>query len=140
MSHYQINRPRIVDEHVDGEYIIIDTQSGSYYSFEGPAAWIWDQLVRGRSEDQILEIARSGGGSETHVRGFIAGLLKESLILASGPQPENANLPDPVPFQTGELILKKFDDMQEYLLADPIHDIGPEGWPHPPADKKNDPS
>lgn len=135
MSHYQINRPRIVDEHVDGEYIIIDTQSGSYYSFEGSAAWIWDQLVRGCGETAILEAARTGGGSESHIRNFIAGLLRESLIIASGPQTGNTVLADGIPFHAGEPILKKFDDMQEYLLADPIHDIGPEGWPHPPADK-----
>jgi hypothetical protein len=30
--------------------------------------------------------------------------------------------------------LSRFDDMQEMLLLDPIHDVAETGWPHRPAD------
>ena len=47
MDRYRVNRPRIVDETIDGESLIMDMVTGSYYGCDGPSAFAWMPRLRG---------------------------------------------------------------------------------------------
>ena len=36
-----MNRPRIVDETINGESLFMDMETGSYYGCDGPSAFAW---------------------------------------------------------------------------------------------------
>jgi len=61
-------------------------------------------------------------------------LLLEQLDVAVGAQVEGAGaaateVPDqPLPWQLP--VVQVYTDMQDLLLFDPIHEVGPEGWPN----------
>ena len=140
----RIDAQEVVHETVDGEVILIALQTGCYYSLEGSGAELWSGLVAGRSASELTaELARSYSaepGTIAHsVAELVDRLVEEQLAVPVAPDDQasenghpsvepGAGLPEfPPP------VLHKFTDMQDFLLADPIHDVGDAGWPHVPA-------
>lgn len=129
---YQVNAPRVVHETLDGETIIIDTQTGLYYTVDGHASAIWNALADGIADKQVIstyeELAPELAGQ---VSGFVADLVNASLLRLSdeAASPRPFALP-PLGSNTAAILLKRHADMQELIELDPIHEVDPaEGWP-----------
>jgi hypothetical protein len=144
----QANRIKIplevVHETVDGEVIVIALQTGCYYSLEGSGAELWSGLVAGKSAPELTaELEKSYSAEPGAIADSVAELVdrlvvEQLAVPVASEEPASANghaavepsaaLPEfPPP------VLHKFTDMQDFLLADPIHDVGDAGWPHVPA-------
>lgn len=139
----RIDPEQVVHETVDGEVILIALQTGCYYSLEGSGADVWSGLVDGRQPADVvseLESRYDAGPGEIRsaVLDLVEELMSERLVLADGgegsatapakqPGPASEGAPFPPP------VLRKFTDMQDFLLVDPIHDVDEAGWPHSPA-------
>ena len=140
-THYVVRSPAVVHETIDGEAVIINLESGAYFSAEGASAIAWQRIAGGASAtDLIAAIGEryEGGAAEiaTAVAQFIAQLSQEGLIRpaeAAEGTPAAAPAPPPAvkPAFT-ELSLRTFTDLQELLLLDPIHDVDEVGWPAQP--------
>lgn len=141
-QHYQINVPEIIHETIDHEVLIIEFISGNYYSLSEVGAEIWDGLVKGNNLNEIItNLSHQYSGSQDEitqgVQQLITELEQEKIIVpvSKSPveQPESkASLKldlatDRPAFKTP--ILKKYTDMQELLLLDPIHEVDESGWP-----------
>ena len=144
MRRMKIRSPQVIHETVDGEVVIVNLESGTYYSIVGTGARIWGALERNPTAEEILAEMRATFGSDAGVNeaveDFIADLERERLIV-----PTDAETPDdderppvegpPVPDAAREAfeppVLEKFTDMRELILLDPVHevDLG-KGWPH----------
>jgi len=139
--HFRINTPRIIYEIIDEEAIVIDFDTGIYYSLDKVGSEIWSIIEKEASASQIIDaLLRRYSGErivmEKHIAQFIARLKTENLIVLStrGPdevriqtQMENAAKTEQPVFETP--ILSKYSDMQELLLLDPIHEVDEAGWP-----------
>lgn len=124
-ERFEVNRPDVVDESVDGEVLIVHLGTGTYYSSRGAGDGAWQMLASGRTP---AESAGPLGQSEAAVREFLAELVAEGLL-----RPREAGLDGAPGLQAvpGPLVLEKYTDMQELLLLDPIHDVDDEaGWPN----------
>ena len=140
-ARFKVNEPDVVAESIDGEVIIINLNSGAYYSSLGTGGAIWEALVANHSIDETLDLLaahyeRPRSEIEAEVTHFVAQLLDEALLLESAePVPVSGlELAQPASFETP--VLSKYTDMQELLLLDPIHDVDPSiGWPFPKATK-----
>lgn len=121
MNHktYQVNTHKAIGEVLDGEAIIINLQTGSYYSMNAAGSTLWEAMSK------QLPIAITSPALET----FISFLLQEDLI-SEVPTSASFSTPsaDPVSV-TSDPTIEKYEDMQEMLLADPIHDVDNAGWP-----------
>ena len=132
----EIDPRRIVHETVDDETIIIDFDSGSYFSLTGSGPEIWGLIAAGATVDQIgeeLERRYPGAGSAETVPGLVERLVDEGLVVAGREADGSAVRIDPVDGSVdgfAEPVLTKFTDLQELLLLDPIHEIDESGWPH----------
>ncbi|MEX1114061.1 MAG: PqqD family peptide modification chaperone [Akkermansiaceae bacterium] len=134
--HYKLNQPDVVQETVEGETLIVHTRSGTYYNLEGCGTLVWNSLLAGRSVAAIGASFDSGDeAASSSIRSgldaFVEALLAEQLILPAegegNPSSEITGTQKPA-FVAPEL--KKFTDMEELLLVDPIHEVNPEaGWP-----------
>lgn len=124
-ERYEVNRPDVVDESVDGEVLIVHLGTGTYFSSRGAGDGAWQLLASGRTP---AECAAPLGQSESDLQSFLAELVTEGLL-----RPRQGD-PGPIPELqpvAGPLLLEKFTDMQELLLLDPIHDVDDEeGWPN----------
>jgi hypothetical protein len=140
----RIDPQEVIHETVDGEVILIALQTGCYYSLDGTGAEVWSGLAAGRSSAEIaneLEHRYSAepGTIPSAVAELVGRLLEERLVLpasngsapAAAERGANGAAPLEAPFTAP--MLHKFTDMQDFLLVDPIHDVGDAGWPHAPT-------
>ena len=135
-SEFTINTSSVVFERLNGEVIIISNQNGKYYSLGYTASDIWYLIQTSVSSslwlknlaDYYQEIPDS---AEDEVKKFVDDLLSENLIKSSEAAfGELQLLLEDNPrgkWSCPELLI--FDDLQDLLLVDPIHDTGEEGWP-----------
>jgi hypothetical protein len=142
-QRYKINVPEIIHETIDNEVLIIEFNSGNYYSLSEVGAEIWGELVKGANPEEIaakISIHYSGKQDEiaNGVYQLVKELERENIITPSSNSPtqiqethlkedltQESNLPVFVPPQ-----LQKYTDMQELLLLDPIHEVDESGWPN----------
>ncbi len=135
-DRYELNTPPIVAELVEGEVIAIDLDRGSYYSLEKETAAIWTALISGRSSGEILAALPSAPESERlagELQGFVEALLAEKLIRPSAPAKHPQGVIGPIiPWPAQTLRFERFNDMQDLLILDPVHEVDEEaGWPKP---------
>ncbi len=120
---YFIDTNKVVSEIFPDEAVIVDLATGAYYSFKGSAIAIWQLLGSGYSQQEITDLFKQEGA----VNNFITFLAAEKLITPAGnitrePTAVNQHFSDPE--------FKKYDDMKDLLLLDPIHEVDQTGWPH----------
>jgi hypothetical protein len=139
---FHLNPRRIVHETIDDETIIIDLDTGSYYSLRGSGPAIWELIVDGCSDIEAVDAMQKRYDADPRVlgdatRGLIARLREAGLIeraeqdhhatagmnAAAREAAENFEAPS----------LEKFTDMEYFLLLDPIHEVEEGGWPHADA-------
>lgn len=140
-TQFRVNRPSVISETIDGEAIIVNLDSGAYYSLRDTAGVIWGLIEKGRDCGQI--VGQFDNGTQTSLATleesidlFLAELEAEDLIIPlpqDTPAQENDDTPsEKLVFQTP--IIEKFTDMADLLLLDPIHEVDEMGgWPHPAA-------
>ncbi len=131
---YRLNDRELVSEVLDDEVIIIHLQSGTYYSTLASGADIWNALLSGRTVEEIADwLARGADDERAHIAAevaqFVSELVAEDLILSTDSDPIGRpdDLGTAAAFVRPEL--RKYTDMQELLLVDPIHEVTEEGWP-----------
>lgn len=142
-THYRIRTPEVVHDTIDGEVIIINFDSGNYYSLQAVGTFIWSMLDGSTSVSQMVEQLTSHyDGTRTQIEDALHTFLNElhtnNLIAETTPQKtisptkstngsnrQASKQPFAVP------VLEAFTDMQALLLLDPIHEVSQEGWPHP---------
>lgn len=141
-TRWGINAPTVVSETVEGETIVVNLASGAYYSLLGSAAQIWSGLLATGSLDDTVQTLPQSYAAPAELlaqdaASFLEELIKEQLLVPVGEQQAWVNaLPDEVaPAQNERAayaspVMEKFDDMQEMLVLDPIHEVSAAGWPH----------
>ena len=139
--HFIVDPRKVVHETIDGEAILIQFESGNYYSLTGSGAEIWSLLAAGGANDDIVSaLSERHAEGEERIRAAVEGLLSEladeDLIEpAEGAPPPPAAPNGRIPQwpSAGEFVppaLEKFTDMQDFLLVDPIHEVDDTGWPY----------
>ncbi len=138
---FECNAPGVIFERFEDETVVINLDSGRYYTLDPMGAEVWRCLNQGVALDQLIAAFRrdyDGDADliEASVREFVALLLSEQLMrpttsvdVARGdgaPAPRSAP-PSREAFRSPTLA--KYDDMAEMLLLDPVHDVNEAGWP-----------
>jgi hypothetical protein len=140
MAAYTTN-PQAIHETIDGETIIIDLASGTYFSLQGSGTEIWHGLTAGEPVGAIVErLAQSYSGDPTEIaaqtQAFLRDLEADGLISStngsSGEIEAPASAAGEQPFAAPKV--EKYTDMQDIILLDPVHQVDERGWPHAPAE------
>jgi len=111
---YTIQTPKVVSEVLDTETIIINMETGSYYSLNQVGTTLWNAIAEGTPIDL----------TNAAVADFIAVLVRDELIVETKQTSSAAAC-----IVAGIPTIETYQDMQEMLLADPIHDVENLGWP-----------
>jgi hypothetical protein len=139
---FKVNTPPVIHQTLDGEVIVVNLDSGTYYSIAGTGAEIWAAIEGGAAIDEAVEwmLARYGTERavvEPAVAGFVAELVEEQLIVPIGDagRPSAAAAAQVADATMGaaefdEPMLNRYTDMQELLMLDPIHEVDEQGWPN----------
>jgi len=130
-----LNTSNISQERLDGEVVVISFNTGKYFSAKGTAAdlfWLIENGIDQNLWPQILsENFKDFPSSGSGISEFIANGIAEELFLNSeSPSQDVISLPSD--YVRGNWEIPKlivFEDLQDLLLLDPIHDTSLEGWP-----------
>jgi hypothetical protein len=136
---FKVDPRRVVGETIDDETILVDLETGAYYSLTGSGPRIWALLAAGCSEENIVDVLcrrhpRDGAAIAGQTEALIdqlhdEGLLKESVVSgkpAAAPVEESSS-----DRRFEPPVFERFTDMENFLRMDPIHEVGEGGWPHP---------
>jgi hypothetical protein len=136
-SSFRVNDKNVVHEVFDEEVLVVNIDTGTYYSLLGVSAQIWRWILTGATIDEMARaLVDTYEGSPSTIATttgqFVSQLSDENLILVShGDSPGNSIVPPSagarMPFVPPKL--ETFTDMQELLLLDPVHDVEEAGWP-----------
>ncbi len=127
---FKLMHPRIIHQCHDGETLIINLDTGHYYCLEGIGPQIWELTVKGFPKSEIIQELNLED-FDSMVVNFINELFSEGLLKTENASPEllmsfsekSQNTPvNPQPLSRMPK-LSKFTDLEELLLADPIHEI-----------------
>ncbi|HMR66090.1 MAG TPA: PqqD family protein [Anaerolineae bacterium] len=133
--YFKFNTPRVVQETIEGETVMIDFDSGAYYSTDQVGALICSLLEKRAGVGEILAFISSHCSAnpvdiEAGVQQFLAELQAESLIIPAAAPANHPSLAEVAPLTCFEPPrLYKYTDMQDLLLLDPIHEVDEAGWP-----------
>lgn len=133
---HRVCSPRVIHETLDGETVIVNLESGAYYSLDqcGQAAWL--ALSGGATLPETVAHLRAsflGDAGEilASTRRLLAEFVDEGLLEPGSP---TAGAQLPTPPEPGTVFasptLTRYTDMQDLLLLDPVHEIdAAAGWP-----------
>src|SRR3954466_491344 len=87
-QHWRVNTAKVIHETVEGETLIINTETGVYYSTSGSGAVLWQLLDQGQDVSSIVEQffqQYSGTPDVEEIREeisrFVGELLQEDLLM-----------------------------------------------------------
>ena len=140
VRRYEIDRARIILERFEEEAVLVNVESGYYYSVSSAGSEILELLEEGLAADD-LALALFGDSETLHrfqirIAQFVEKLAVEGIVVerdpasSAGPgfhkgwplHPDGAGYEPP--------IFERFDDVRDLLLIDPVHQVDPEhGWP-----------
>lgn len=130
--------PEVTSEIFDGELVIANYKSGVYYSVSVEGSWVWQGLAHGLTVPQVAEWLSSHFQSQARdlpalVEDFVGKLAAEGLVLETT-QSDSAlsQLPALNGAAFAPPVVERFDDLQDLLLLDPVHDVDHTGWPRRP--------
>src|SRR5437588_5676069 len=139
-EQFTVDRERVVYETIDGETILVQLETGNYYSLRGTSVEIWSLIESGHSIEEIIAQLKQRYETQSEeleaaTQSFVDELVDEQLIERfrstngdAAPRYAVALGEPDVAFAQPEF--EKFADMQGFLLLDPIHETDSSGWPH----------
>lgn len=129
--------PWVTHERLDDEVIAINLETGAYFAFDDVAADCWTLLVGGVAPDDIATTVAARYGAtldvvQADVAAFISELEANGLL--EGDHGTNGVEPIELPASVSVTsyvppAVNKFDDLEELLLLDPVHEVDDAGWP-----------
>lgn len=138
----RINSPMVVCQEIEGEAILIHFDSGCYYSANATGSVVLDLVMKGLGGEAISEqLAGQFPDAAAEMRASVDTFLREAqaeglLVPVGAGQGEEGLAANPGrPLVGGSFVaprLERFDDLQDLLMLDPIHDVDEVGWPVPP--------
>jgi Coenzyme PQQ synthesis protein D (PqqD) len=144
-QRFRVNTPTVTHEIIDGEAVIINLDTGNYYSLVDVGSFIWGLVEKGASASEVQNVVLENYEGDAHqidrgVQELLAQLQEENLIVPVDGAVDASELTPVTPANNHEKppfnppALHKYSDMQELLLLDPIHDVDDAGWPKPVPD------
>jgi hypothetical protein len=138
-TRFRVRKPHVIHQTIDGEVVIINLNTGSYYSLLDAGAQIWEAIAQHASEKEVVDLLSSrydaDEGSITDATAALIDRLREEDLIAPLDEEPAIQLDESrITAADGRAFeaptLEKYDDMQDLILLDPVHEIDEEeGWP-----------
>ena len=108
--------------------VVVNLDSGIYYSFKDTAADLWSLLEKNYSKDQVIKCFDSiTPEQEKEINDFLTFVVEENLAEEADPTANSAQ--EKIAFKA--VTFSKFEDMSDLIMLDPIHESDEKkGWPH----------
>ena len=132
--NYVLNDEKMFADVTDGIAIIINSETGIYYGLNSLGTSVYENLVNGASVEEILTALKSIAGApadiESRLNSFISKMIEFELIVEGSKSSASVEIDSAIASEEDfTLDVSEYNDAQELLLADPIHEVKEEtGW------------
>lgn len=132
---FRVNSPSAACQIIDGEAVLIDFDTGRYFSSLGTGSEVIRLLEVGHTLEQVAEAFSrrypDAAGVDEAIRSFVGELLDERLFVQNGARglTEAAVVAGDLTDAFVAPELEKYSELDDLLKLDPIHDADPAGWP-----------
>ena len=133
MTNYKLNESKMFADVTDGIAIIINSETGIYYGLNGLGTAVYENIANGASIENILDALKKIGAPddiESRLNAFIQTMLDKEMLIAAENSSADVQIDEAIATDEDfELQCEEYNDAQELLLADPIHEVKEEtGW------------
>jgi hypothetical protein len=121
----------------DGEVLAVNLESGTYYNLRDVSAEIWTCVLSGMSIGETAKfLSELYIAPQDHLDketlDFFSKMAGENLITSGSEQTNPATRQSAAtsikkPFSSPAMVI--YNDMQDLLLLDPVHEVDEAGWP-----------
>lgn len=132
---YKLNEEKMFFDMADGQAVVINFLSGIYYGTTALGSVILERLVNGKAPEEIVKAVKNLPDCPVdfaaQMDAFLASLREKEILLPGDTQPGGGEAIDGIALADGfTLTLDEFSEVQDLILADPVHDVDVEqGWP-----------
>lgn len=132
---YQINAEKMFFDIADGQAVVINFLSGIYYGTTALGSVVLERLVNGKAPEKIAGAVKALPGCpedfDSRLSDFVAKLQEKEILLDGETSPGgDEDIGDAALVDGFALTLDEFSEVQDLILADPVHDVDVEqGWP-----------
>ena len=134
MTNYVLNEEKMFADVTDGIAIIINSETGIYYGMNGFGTTVYENIVNGASVEDILIAIKALPGVPSDIDAnyelFIKAMVDNALIIKGNASSADVKIDVEIAEADHYILeIKEYNDAQELLLADPIHEVKEEeGW------------
>lgn len=132
--NYALNDEKMFADVTDGIAIIINSETGIYFGMNGAGTMVYENLVdKNVSVEKLVSALKTAGAPadvEARLNAFIQKMLDNELIVEAAANEGTPEINEDI-LKEDEFVfdVQEYDDAQELLLADPIHEVKEEtGW------------
>lgn len=132
---YQLNGEKMFFDIADGQAVVINFVSGMYYGTTALGSVILERLLKGCAPAEIAGAVKALPGCpedfDARLNAFVTQLREKEILLDGETNPGGGEELGDMALADGfELTLDEFSEVQDLILADPVHDVDVEqGWP-----------
>lgn len=133
MSNFALNDEKMFADITDGVAIVINSETGIYYGMNALGTAVFENLLNGVSTENILKALKAlpnvPQDIENTFNAFINKIQEKELVIPADTSDQEASFSEENYADGFEITVDEYDDAQELLLADPIHEVKEEtGW------------
>lgn len=134
MTNYALNDEKMFADVTDGIAIIINSETGLYYGMNALGTSVYENLVNGAQTEKVLCALKAVPGAPDNIEekfnAFIKALVDNEIITETQNSDIDINIDENIAKEDNfTLDIREYNDAQELLLADPIHEVKEEtGW------------
>lgn len=132
MSNYQLNEDKMFADITDGIAIVINSETGIYYGMNNLGTAVFENLIKGVSTENIVSALKALPNAPKNIeesfRSFLEAVVNKELIITDDANNASADFSS-VEADDFSITVSEYNDAQELLLADPIHEVKEDtGW------------
>ncbi len=133
MANYFLNDDKMFADITDGIAIIINSETGIYYGMNELGTAVYENLMNGASSEDVLVALKAMPNAPTDIENrlnvFIEAVLENELLTLSDTTSSSAVSLVVENTEEFTISVTEYNDAQELLLADPIHEVKEDtGW------------
>ncbi len=133
MTNYVLNEEKMFADITDGIAIVINSETGIYYGMNALGTAVFENLINGASVANVLSALKSlpnvPADIENRLNAFVDAIVAKELVVAGGAGDKEAAISAEAAAEGFDINVSEYNDAQELLLADPIHEVKEDtGW------------
>lgn len=133
MTNYKLNEEKMFADVTDGVAIIINSETGIYYGLNALGTSVYENITNGATTEDVLAKLKSMGATddiEKEFNKFMQVMIDKELLINTDSSISEVNIDENIAKEDNfKLSVCEYNDAQEMLLSDPIHEVKEEeGW------------